>query len=322
MASLLITIALIADVCHDLRRIVSGRSVVLLGIASWFLLEAVKLSPEVLTYQQDQYNFGVLCVVLATLAFLAGYHWTSGCKWFEKAASKVSILDDHRLLWRLVLSCSVIGFAPILFYSGLQLVDLLHGILGMRETWGGLIGRGRYGGFREAILQLENFVIGLAPFAVILLIDRRSSGFQRAFCAGVAAWPLLRGFGSGTRSRIPDGPRANHRHHIPSCQADYSTPDNCRRTLRDTAGLWANGGDRGVQELRRVLVGRSNEGHLRWQRNVPGIALHHEQSTRPNSLPNGQLLSRSIVRSDPTVFVDGKAFVGYRHYDGRGARRS
>jgi oligosaccharide repeat unit polymerase len=199
-AALIVAIALLADVRHDIRRIMSGRSVVLLGIASWFLLEAIALSPEVLHYDQSQYNFGVLCIVLATLSFLAGYHGTKGCKWFEPVAARVRVLDSPRMLWRLVVFCAIIGFAPILFYSGLQLIDLLHGIVGMRETWGGLIGRGRYGGFREAMLQLEQLVIGVAPFAVILLLDRHSSGSQRGVCIIVAVWPLLRAFGSGTRS--------------------------------------------------------------------------------------------------------------------------
>jgi oligosaccharide repeat unit polymerase len=197
---LLLAVALFADIRRDLRRLLSGRNVVLLGIVSWFLLEALKLSPEVSTYSQDQYNFGVLCVVLATLSFLAAYHATSGWKRFDAIAARVCILDDHRILWRLVGFCAVVGFAPILFYSGLQFIDLLHGILGMRETWGGLIGRGRYGGFREAMLQLENLVTGVGPFAVILLLDRQSTALQRGFCVIVAIWPILRGYGSGTRS--------------------------------------------------------------------------------------------------------------------------
>ncbi len=200
MAAALFAGLLIADIRYDLRRLVSGRSVVLVGIGSWYLFEAINLSPEVLTYNQSQYNYGILCVVLAAISFLGGYHLTRGWKGFVAVASRVPTLDDHRILWRLVAFCSVIGFAPILAYSGLQLYDLLHGILGMRETWGGLIGRGRYGGFREAVLQLENFVTGIAPFAVILLFDRRSTGLQRLWCVIVAAWPILRGFGSGTRS--------------------------------------------------------------------------------------------------------------------------
>jgi oligosaccharide repeat unit polymerase len=201
-ATVILLVAIVADIRHDLRRLVSGRSVVLLGILSWFLFEALTETRGLVGYTQSEFNFGVLCVVLAIGAFLVGYHFTKGCGAFEPIAKKVRQLDNPRLLWRLVVICAVIGFAPVLFYSGLQLITLLHGILGMRETWGGLLARGRYGGFREAMLQLELLVIGVGPFAVILLLDRRSTGLQRLVCAIVAVWPLLRAFGGGTRSAL------------------------------------------------------------------------------------------------------------------------
>jgi oligosaccharide repeat unit polymerase len=201
-AAVLVAIALVADVRHDIRRLLCGRSVVLLGIASWFLLEALTLSPELVKYNQADYDFGVWCIVLSVVGFLAGYHGLKGCPVFAPMAARVRLLDDPRLLWRIVLFCGVVGFAPIVFYSGVQLVGLIHGILGMRQTWGGLIGRGRYGGFREALLQLENLITGAGPFAVVLLLDRRSTALQRVFCSIVAVWPVLRGYGSGTRSAL------------------------------------------------------------------------------------------------------------------------
>ena len=201
-AAALVAIALVVDLRHDIRRLVSGRSAVLLGICAWFLLEALTLSPALVNYSQDEYNFGVLCVVLSVLGFLAGYHALQGCPIFVPLAAKVRALDDLRLLWWLVLFCGVVGFAPILYYSGGDLVGLVSGVLGMRHTWGGLIARGRYGGVREAVLQLENLLTGVGPFALILLLDRRSTVLQRLFCSIVAVWPLLRGYGSGTRSAL------------------------------------------------------------------------------------------------------------------------
>ena len=254
-AALIVAIALLADVRHDIRRLLSGRSVVLLGIASWFLLEAITLSPEVKTYSQSQYDFGALCVVLATLGFLAGYHGTQGCKSFETLAARVRVLDNPRVLWRLVVCCAVVGFAPVLIYSGWQLIDLLKGILGMRQTWGGLIGRGRYGGFREAMLQLENFVTGVAPFAVILLLDRRSGVFQRILCGIVAIWPVLRGFGSGTRSAFLLA-------LLPVLAVIYyrSSPKTQRRTI--AVGLCATPL---VYALMAAIVESRNSGEFSWE---------------------------------------------------------
>jgi oligosaccharide repeat unit polymerase len=202
VVTLLLAISLFADLRHDIRRILRGRSVVLLGFFAWFLLEALTESGELRAYSQSDYNLGIVCVALAISTFLLGYHATVGCRWFEPMASRITVLDEPQALWRVVLFCGVIGFAPILFYSGLQLIDLVHGILGMRQTWGGLIGRGRYGGFREAMLQLENLITGVSAFAAFLFLDRRTTAIQRSFCAVVCLWPVLRGFGSGTRHEL------------------------------------------------------------------------------------------------------------------------
>jgi oligosaccharide repeat unit polymerase len=201
-ATLLATAALVADLRHDLRRLVQGRSIVLIGIFSWYLLESLTLSPAIYAYPQATYDYGILAVAAAIVAFLVGYHATAGCPWFLPMAAKVSALDDPRMLWRVVALSAIVGFAPILFYSDFQLGDLLHGILGMRQTWAGLIARGRYGGLREALLQTENLVTGAGAFAVILLLARRSTLPQRVVCGVVTVWPILRGFGSGTRNAL------------------------------------------------------------------------------------------------------------------------
>jgi oligosaccharide repeat unit polymerase len=254
-ATALLAITLLADIRHDIRRIISGRNVVLLGIFSWFLLEALTLSPEVHQYSQSQYDFGIFCIVLSIGGFLAGYHATRGCGFFEPIAARVRTLDDPRVLWRLVVLCAVIGFAPILYFSGLQLMDLLHGILGMRDTWGGLISRGRYGGFREAMLQLENLVTGVAPFAVILLLNPRSTAFQRLVCAIVPAWTLLRAFGGGTRSALLMA-------ILPVAAVLYfrSSPAVQRRII--VAGLCATPL---VYALMAAIVGSRNTGEFSWE---------------------------------------------------------
>ncbi len=96
----------------------------------------------------------------------------------------------------------LIGFAPVAIYSGLQLQQLLTSMMSMRKGWGGLLSRGRYGDFRAAMLQFEYFVRGASPFAFILLLDRRSTFSQKAVCALTAFWPVIRAYGSGTRSAL------------------------------------------------------------------------------------------------------------------------
>ena len=189
------------DVYSDIRRLISGYNVVLIGIIAWYLLEAIQMPRAVREFGQDAYNLGIFCVAMAAASFLIGYG-TRGCSVFPHFGRRVELLDDPHLLWQLIVICSVIGFAPIAYYSGLQVYDLFVGIMGMRDEWGGLIGRARYGGFRDAMLMLEMFVTGIGPFAAMLALDRRLSRGKRAICAAVAVWPVLRGYGSGTRSSM------------------------------------------------------------------------------------------------------------------------
>jgi oligosaccharide repeat unit polymerase len=201
-ATAIVSIAVLLDLRKDIRRTISGRTVVLMGIFIWFLMDALLLSPIVRTFSQQTYDFGVFCVVLSTVGFLLGYHLTRGCRLMEPIAAKIASVEEPRLLWRLVLFAGIVGFAPILYFSGLDLVRLLHDIIGLRTTWGGIIGRGRYGGFREALLQLENLVNAVAPLAVILLLKFRTDLRQKAVCLLVVCWPILRAFGGGTRHHI------------------------------------------------------------------------------------------------------------------------
>jgi len=190
------------DVRRDIRRLICGRNVVLAGILAWFLLEAVMLSPGLSEFSQGTYNYSIFCVALAAGGFLAAYYATPGFRLWDPVVARFRMLDHPRVLWAVVVVCAIIGFAPVLFYSGLQFVELMRGILGMRKTWGGVLGRARYGGVRDALLQLEFFVKGAGPLAVLLLLDRRTTIFQKCFCFIVALWPLLRAYGSGTRSAL------------------------------------------------------------------------------------------------------------------------
>jgi oligosaccharide repeat unit polymerase len=199
---LLLLAALVADVRTDLRRLVSGRGVVLVGIASWYLLEAIKCPEELRTYDQAAYNTGLLAVVLALAAFLAGYHYTRGCAFFPALGRQVAFFEDRARLRKIVLIGAAIGFAPVVYNVGLELSQMFQGMFGMRQSWGGLLARQRYGDARAAFLMLEMFVIGVAPFAAILTFERGSPLYQRAIFALITAWPVLRSFGSGTRSAL------------------------------------------------------------------------------------------------------------------------
>jgi oligosaccharide repeat unit polymerase len=197
-----LVVALLANTGTDLRRLLSGRNVVLVGIGSWFLLEAITLPAGLAVYSQGEYTLGVVAVALATVAFLLGYHQTNGFSGFPRLGQVVRPLEDPALLWRLVATGAVVGFAPIVYFAGTDLITNFDSLLGMRKSWGGVLGRGRYGDARAALLMLEAFALGIAPFAAILLFDRRTPWLQRLVCLALVCWPVVRAFGTGTRSSL------------------------------------------------------------------------------------------------------------------------
>src|SRR5205814_1767351 len=120
----------------------------LVAIGAWYLFESLMLSDWLRTYNQAQYNTGVFHVFLAFAGFLLGYHITSGCAVFPSLGEKIRFFDDEKWLWRLVLCGALIGFAPIVVLTGTQFAEAFEGMMGQRATWGGLLGRGRYGDAR------------------------------------------------------------------------------------------------------------------------------------------------------------------------------
>jgi oligosaccharide repeat unit polymerase len=194
--------ALWMDLRHDPCRLISGRNVVLLAIAAWYLLEAIMLPAALRRYNQNQYNLGIIHVGLAFASFLAVYHYTSGCWAFPAMGEKITFFTNEIWLWRLVVIGALIGLAPIVYFTGTEFAAMFQGMIGQRATWGGLLGRGRYGDARAAFLTIEMFVGAVAPFAAILLFSRTSTLVQKSFCTLVVVWPMLRSYGSATRSSM------------------------------------------------------------------------------------------------------------------------
>ena len=59
---------------RGLYRLLSPRTAVLISVIYWYLLEALRLPKDLASFTQLEYDFGMFCVVLATLAFLAAFH--------------------------------------------------------------------------------------------------------------------------------------------------------------------------------------------------------------------------------------------------------
>jgi hypothetical protein len=202
LVTLFVALAVWADIRADPCRLVSGRNVVLCSIGAWYLLEALMLPDGLRVYNQAQYNLGLVYITLAIAGFLLGYHRTKGCSYFPALAEKITFFDDEKWLWRLVIVGTVVGFTPVVYFVGTDFQEAFEGIMGMRATWGGVLGRARYGDAQAVFLTLEVFISGVAPFAAIVLFSRSSSLVQRLICGLVLVWPMLRAFGAGTRSPL------------------------------------------------------------------------------------------------------------------------
>lgn len=190
--------AIYYDVRNDIRRVIRARNVVLAGILIWYMLEAILRKSTLESFTQREYNFGVICVALATVSFLAVYHYWPQPRFLDPVGERLRALDDPEFLWKLVMVGSIIGFLPVIVVSGGDLLDVVKNSFGFRSGEYALA-RGRYGGAREAFLELQMFARGVAPFAFILLLKRDTPIVRKLLCAFLVLWPVIRAFGSGAR---------------------------------------------------------------------------------------------------------------------------
>jgi hypothetical protein len=186
---------------RDVRLLVSARSMWLVTLLVWFLLEAIQMPKEILRFSQEQYNLGVLCVLLSFLGFVAGYHRIR-LTIFDSFAMRLGVLDTHQLLWRLFITGCLLGLVPLLVISGFDLAEVFLSSFTRGRRWSSPFSRGRYGGIREAFLQLQMFLIAVTPIAVVLMLSVRHTLVKRVIAGLFMIWILARSMRGGTRSSI------------------------------------------------------------------------------------------------------------------------
>jgi oligosaccharide repeat unit polymerase len=197
----LLLLAIIQDVQRDLLRLVSGRNVVLLSIVLWYGLEAATISTTRVPMTQDDYDFGILCVLLSATCFLFGYA-SRNATLFHHFARQVTLLDDPRWLWRFFLIGFFLGAAPILILGGFDLTHFLENVFESRRRWDSILNRGRYGGARDLLIELKTFHTAIIPIAIILMLDKSHNTARRVAAGIFLAWLSLRALNSGTRSTV------------------------------------------------------------------------------------------------------------------------
>src|SRR5262245_730514 len=156
-ATIFLAACLAYDLRHSLYRILSGRSVVLVTVFVWYMLEALRLPRDLKdNYTIDEYDGGILVVVFSVVVFLIAYH-RCNLPVFRPLARRLPMLGQPRVLWLLVVGGMTIGIGSLLIYSGFDVTEMFQGLTGMRRRWTGL-GRGRYGSWSTIIYELQMFL--------------------------------------------------------------------------------------------------------------------------------------------------------------------
>ena len=71
-----------------------------------------------------------------------------------------------------------------------------------KNRWSGPFQRGRYGGVRDAFLELQMFLRAAIPLAAAILVNVRQNGSRRFGAALFLTYAFARAFNSGTRSQV------------------------------------------------------------------------------------------------------------------------
>lgn len=199
---LLVAAGLIVFDCRrDVRQLVSARNVFLLTIMAWFLLEASLLPKELLTFSAGAYVFGLMCVGVCITAFLGAYHGVTGGV-FDSTFRRLADIDNPRVLWTVFILACVIGFAPLLYATQGNPLIILQDALNPGRRWSGLFSRARYGGLRDAFMELQMFLRAAIPLGAAILVQPRQSGVRRMVAAAFLLFMFLQAFNSGTRSKV------------------------------------------------------------------------------------------------------------------------
>src|SRR5690606_11940992 len=135
-----------------------------------------------------------LLVLLAAASFLAGYHGSSP-QWFDGWAARVSRLRDRDFRRQTLIVGVILGSIPVVLFGLADPAETLRGLIAARHGWRGTLVRPALGDFRASVVMIENFLLGVAWIAVLVLGDKRRTRGLTVLAAAVLLWHLVRSYG-------------------------------------------------------------------------------------------------------------------------------
>ena len=189
------------DCRRDIRQLVSARNVFILTIMAWFLLEA-SLAPKALAiFSPGQYHFGLVCVGVCVVSFVLGYGVSRGGV-FDPVFHRLARIDSPRVIWGVFIFACIIGFAPLLYLAKGNPLLVLEDAFTFKARWSGLFTRGRYGGVRDALLELRMFLRAAIPLAAAILVHRKQPVDRKLIAGFFLVYMFMDALTGGTRSKV------------------------------------------------------------------------------------------------------------------------
>ena len=195
------TFVIAIDCIRDARRLVSARNVFILAVMAWFLLEAVILPKDLLAFSQSEVDIATGLIGLSLFCFLIGYSQTRGGI-FDPVFRRLVRVDNQRVLWFVFVAVCVIGFTPLLIVAKGDVTAIVRDAITPSRRWSSIFARNRYGGMKDAMLELQMFLRAAIPLAVAICFYPRQSAGRRAISCLFLAYMFAAAHNSGTRSKV------------------------------------------------------------------------------------------------------------------------
>lgn len=198
---LCICLLIAQDCARNVGRLVSARNVFLLTILAWYGLESSLVPPELNRYSSNELLMGLIYVAMSVAAFVVGHSSTSGGV-FDGTFERLTRIDRPRVVFGVFTFALCVGFLPLVVISKGNLLLIFQDAFTSGSRWSGVFQRSRFGGARDAFLELQMFLRAAIPIAAAIVFEKRQSEFRRSVAIMFAFYMIAKAVNDGTRSKV------------------------------------------------------------------------------------------------------------------------